>query len=59
MNTDRFVTRKLEAARREDNPHTILRIAAQLEKVSAWEEARECERLAEAAERKLAEAVNK
>jgi hypothetical protein len=59
MNIDTFVALKLNEARHSSDPHEILHIAHQLESVSAWEAARECERLAEAAERKLADEVNK
>ena len=59
MNTDYFVNVKLNEARHSNDPHEILHIAHQLERVSAWEAARECERLAEAAERRLADEVNK
>ena len=59
MNIDTYVNLRLNEARHSSDPHYILRIAHQLEKVSAWEAARECERLAEAAERRLAEEANR
>ena len=62
MNSERYdhqVTELLAKARHASSPREILKIAHRLEGWSAWEAARECERLAEAAERKLAEAVNK
>lgn len=59
MNIDTYVNLRLNEARHSNDPHEILHIAHQLEKVSAWEAARECERLADAAERRLAEEANR
>ena len=62
MNPERYdhqVNELLAKARKLTSPHEILRIAYALQTRSAWKAARECERLAEAAERRLAEAVKK
>ena len=58
MNAERFdrqVFSLVEKARTLTDPHAILRIAGKLEHISAWEAARECERLADEAEKKLGE----
>ena len=55
MNPDNFVERKLAEARKLDDPGRIRHIARQLERLSAWEAAREVERLADEAEKRLGE----
>jgi hypothetical protein len=52
---DQKVENLLTVARRSDDAESLWQIARELEQLSAWDKAREVERKAEQAERRMAE----
>ena len=59
MNTDQRINNLKTDARHATDPERLREIARELEWMSAWVEAREVERMAEEAERRMAEDATK
>lgn len=55
MNTKQAIHNLMTAAKHSDDPAKIRQYAHDLERISAWQEARDVERMADEAERRYAE----